>query len=231
MVMAHVIILMSINMNLVRNYFICVLLVFSYNLHAGTQNILVLGDSISAAYGINTEQGWVALLQNQINENAYNYRVINASVSGDTTRTGLNRLQDALKQHRPAIIIVALGGNDGLRGLAFDEIERSLSKIITISQQQGAKVLLVGVRLPPNYGEAYTSQFAGLYLKIADKYKIPVLPRLLDGVADDRELLQEDGIHPTAAGQSRIMQNIWSELQPILKSQNKSATKVTEQTK
>jgi len=113
--------------------------------------ILVLGDSISAAYGINTEQGWVALLQQHLTKHGFNYHVVNASVSGDTTRTGLNRLDDALQQHKPAIIIVALGGNDGLRGLPFSEIEQSLSKIIAISQHNGVSVLLAGLRLPPSW--------------------------------------------------------------------------------
>ena len=118
--------------------------------------ILVLGDSISGAYGINTNEGWVALLQQRLTQKGFNYRVVNASVSGDTTRTGLNRLGNALQQHHPTIVIVALGGNDGLRGLPFSEIEASLTDIIQLSQQQGAKVLLAGVRLPPNYGEFIT---------------------------------------------------------------------------
>lgn len=183
---------------------------------AARPNILVLGDSISAAYGINTDQGWVALLQKQLDDHGYVYHVINASVSGDTTRTGLNRLPDALAQYQPGIVIVELGGNDGLRGLPFDEIENSLNKIIDISHSQQAQVLLVAVRLPPNYGEAYTSRFADLYLKIANENKVAAVPRLLDQVADHRELLQADGIHPTAQGQSQIMRNIWRGLEPML---------------
>lgn len=184
---------------------------------AARPNILVLGDSISAAYGIDTDQGWVALLQKQLDTTGYAYHVINASVSGDTTRTGLNRLPDVLTQYQPKIVIVELGGNDGLRGLPFSEIENSLNSIIQLSLGQHAQVLLVGIRLPPNYGEAYTSRFAHLYLKIAKQNKVALVPRLLDQVADHRELLQADGIHPTAQGQSQIVRNIWRGLEPMLK--------------
>ena len=127
----------------------------------------MLGDSISAAWGINTEEGWVALLQQRLIDKQYNYHVVNASVSGDTTRTALNRLEDALQQHQPVIIIVALGGNDGLRGMPFSEIEASLSEIIEKSQQAGVSVLLAGVRLPPNYGAYYNSRFATLFQNLS----------------------------------------------------------------
>ena len=203
-------------MNLICQRCILLLLLAGSAYADTSPTILVLGDSISAAYGINTDQGWVALLQKQLQENAYNYRVINASVSGDTTRTGLNRLPAALALHKPEILIAALGGNDGLRGLPFSEIENSLSQIIQLGKNNQANVLLVGVRLPPNYGEAYTRQFAELYLKIARQHGIAVVPRLLDNVADHRELLQADGIHPTAEGQAQIMRNVWVELEPLL---------------
>ncbi len=180
------------------------------------QSILVLGDSLSGAWGIDTDQGWVALLQQQITQEGYDYRVINASVSGDTTRTGLTRLNAALERHTPSIVIVALGGNDGLRGLAFSEIENSLAGIIERSRQSGARVLLAGVRLPPNYGPVYNEQFAALYLRLAERYEIPLVPRILDQVAENRELMQADGIHPTAEAQPRIMQNVWAGLEPML---------------
>ena len=181
--------------------------------------ILVLGDSISAAYGINTNEGWVALLQQRLAQKGLNYRVVNASVSGDTTRTGLNRLNDALQQHQPAIVIVALGGNDGLRGLPFSEIETSLTGIIQLSQQQGAKVLLAGVRLPPNYGAFYNTRFATLFQQLSDTYQVGLVPMLLDQVSDHRELMQADGIHPTAAAQPQILNNVWPHLQPLLTTQ------------
>jgi acyl-CoA thioesterase-1 len=179
-------------------------------------SILVLGDSLSAAYGIDTDEGWVALLQQQLLTKGYDYRVINASVSGDTTRTGLGRISSALQDQHPSIVIVALGGNDGLRGLAFSEIESSLAAIIERCIDNNAKVLLAGVRLPPNYGAAYNQQFAELYQRLSSRYHIPLVPRLLDQVAEHRELLQHDGIHPKAEAQTQIMRNVWSGLKPML---------------
>jgi acyl-CoA thioesterase-1 len=184
--------------------------------------ILVLGDSISAAYGINTNEGWVALLQQRLTQKDFNYRVVNASVSGDTTRTGLNRLTDALQQHQPAIIIVALGGNDGLRGLPFSEIEASLTGIIQLSQQYGAKVLLAGVRLPPNYGAFYNTRFATLFQQLSDTYRVALIPKLLNQVSDHPEMMQADGIHPTAAAQPQILDNVWPHLAPLLGAQQAS---------
>lgn len=182
-------------------------------------SILVLGDSISAAYGINTNEGWVALLQQRLTNKDFRYRVVNASVSGDTSRTGLNRLGNALRQHQPAIVIVALGGNDGLRGLPFSEIEASLTGIIQLSQHQGAKVLLAGVRLPPNYGEFYNARFARLFQQLSETNQVALVPRLLDQVADQGELMQADGIHPTAAAQAQILDNVWPHLLPLLTTQ------------
>ena len=180
-------------------------------------SILVLGDSLNGAYGINTDEGWVALLQQQLLSEGYEYTVINASVSGDTTRTGLSRIDAALQAHKPAIVIVALGGNDGLRGLAFSEIESSLANIIEHCMDRHARVLLAGIRLPPNYGPEYNQQFAALYRRLSDRYDLPLVPRMLEQVADYRELLQDDGIHPKAAAQPRIMMNIWTGLKPMLK--------------
>ena len=199
--------------------FIGTLLVFNHTAFAASKTpaaILVLGDSLSGAYGISTEQGWVSLLQQHITDQGYPYRVINASVSGDTTRTGLSRIEAALRQHQPDIVIVALGGNDGLRGLAFSEIENSLANIIQQCQQNNAQVLLAGVRLPPNYGPAYNEKFAALFESLSQRYQIPLVPRMLDQVADYRELMQADGIHPTADAQPKIMKNIWAGLEPML---------------
>jgi acyl-CoA thioesterase-1 len=178
--------------------------------------ILVLGDSISAAWGINTEQGWVNLLQQRLVDKQYNYHVVNASVSGDTSRTGLNRLEDALKQHKPSIVIVALGGNDGLRGLPISETESSLSSIIEKSQQSGQSVLLAGVRLPPNYGVYYNSQFADMFQRLSNKYSVPLVPKILDQVADNSALMQEDRTHPTAEGQKQVLENVWPQLESLL---------------
>ncbi|MBT8118864.1 MAG: arylesterase [Gammaproteobacteria bacterium] len=180
------------------------------------ETILVLGDSLSGSYGINADEGWVALLQQQVSKHGFNYKVINASVSGDTTRTGLSRIEPALRTHQPDVVIIALGGNDGLRGLPFSEIENSLARIIELCKTQDADMLLVGVRLPPNYGQAYTDKFAQLYRRLADRYEIPLVPKMLAQVADNRELMQQDGIHPTAEAQPLVMENVWAGLKPLL---------------
>ena len=179
-------------------------------------NILVLGDSLSAAYGIDVDAGWVALLQRQIIKQGYDYKVINVSVSGDTTRTGLSRVDSALENHKPEVVIIALGGNDGLRGLAFSEIETSLSSIIERCKKTQSEILLLGVRMPPNYGAVYSQKFAQLYQRLASSYDIVLLPKMLDQVADNPKLMQADGIHPKASAQPKIMQNIWSALEPVL---------------
>ena len=196
-------------------------IVQSYNHTAFAANktpasILVLGDSLSAAYGIDVDAGWVALLQRQIIKQGYDYKVINVSVSGDTTRTGLSRVDSALENHKPEVVIIALGGNDGLRGLAFSEIETSLSSIIERCKKTQSEILLLGVRMPPNYGAVYSQKFAQLYQRLASSYDIVLLPKMLDQVADNPELMQADGIHPKASAQPKIMQNIWSALEPVL---------------
>jgi acyl-CoA thioesterase-1 len=198
---------------------LCIFLLFNLTVSAANRlppSILVLGDSLSGAYGIDTDEGWVALLQQQLTDEGYEYRVINASVSGDTTRTGLSRIDSALKTHKPSIVIIALGGNDGLRGLAFSEIESSLANIIERCRQDNMQILLAGVRLPPNYGPVYNEQFAALYRRLSDRYQVPLVPRILDQVAENRDLLQEDGIHPKAEAQPQIMRNVWVGLQPML---------------
>lgn len=192
-----------------------------YAVNKTPATILVLGDSLSAAYGININEGWVALLQQQVINEGYDYKVINASVSGDTTRTGLSRIDSTLKSHKPEIVIIALGGNDGLRGLAFSEIENSLSSIIESCKKQHAEILLLGVRLPPNYGPVYNKQFAELYQRLAEHFDITLLPKMLDQVADNRDLMQDDGIHPKAQAQPLVMKNVWAGLKSILEKENK----------
>ena len=185
-------------------------------------NILVLGDSLSGAYGLNADEGWVALLQQQVTKHGYNYKVINASVSGDTTRTGLSRVEPALKTHEPDIVIIALGGNDGLRGLPFSEIENSLVKIIERCKKEETQILLVGVRLPPNYGQVYNQKFAELYQRLADQYDIPLVPKMLEQVAENRALMQQDGMHPKAEAQPQVMKNVWAGLKPMLEQNTNS---------
>ncbi len=181
-----------------------------------TPAILVFGDSISAAYGIRAEQGWVSLLQQKLKTQGYGYEVINASVSGETTAGGLARLPRALSAHRPAIVIIELGGNDGLRALPIAQMRSNLMRMVTLGIESKARVLLVGMRMPPNYGPKYTQQFHAVFDDIARFYKIPLVPFLLNDVALNGDLMQADGIHPNVAGQPKLLENIWPALQKML---------------
>jgi acyl-CoA thioesterase-1 len=186
---------------------------------ASTSNaptLLVLGDSISAGYGIRIEEGWVALLQGRLRDQGYGYRVVNASVSGETTAGGLARLPRALQLHKPTIVVIELGGNDGLRGLPLDVIRRNLERMIVASRSAGARVVLVGIRMPINYGAQYTAGFDANYQELAKLYRTPLVPFILEGVALDTRLMQEDGIHPTAAAQRQLLENVWPMLKPLL---------------
>jgi acyl-CoA thioesterase-1 len=178
--------------------------------------ILVLGDSLSAAYGVPLDQGWVSLLQARLNSAGLPHRVVNASVSGDTVAGGLSRLPGLLEQHAPALVIVALGGNDGLRGFTPAQTAEVLDRIIALARESGAEVLLVGVRLPPNYGTAYTERFQRMYQQVAERNDVALVPRLLQGIAEEPTLMQPDGVHPVAAAQPRMLDNIWAGLAPML---------------
>ena len=182
----------------------------------GAPTILVMGDSLSAAYGIDPQQGWVALLQERLTRERYPHRIVNASISGDTTLGGRERLRAALERHRPEVVVLELGGNDGLRAISLEEIRANLAALIRLSQRYQARVLLVGIRLPPNYGKRYTEGFHALYQELADKFAVPLVPFLLDGVATQPGMMQPDGIHPTAAAQPRLVTNIWPYLAPLL---------------
>jgi acyl-CoA thioesterase-1 len=179
--------------------------------------ILVLGDSLSAAYGIRLEQGWVALLQGRLKAQGYGHRVVNASASGETTGGALARLPRALERHRPAIVILELGGNDGLRGLPIAGVRGNFESLIRLSREAGAKVLLVGMRIPPNYGPAYTQSFHRLYGDLAREYRLPLVPFFLDGIALDDSLMLEDGLHPNAAAQPKLLDQVWPQLEPLLR--------------
>ena len=191
--------------------------VASYVAAAPTPTIMVLGDSLSAAYGIEQRAGWVHLLQQRLTERGYRYQVVNASISGETTRGGLARLAQALKTHNPAIVIVELGANDGLRGLLLGEMQANLDTIITQSRRRNAQVLLVGMYLPPNYGPGYTRKFHQVYVDLAARYRLPLAPFLLEGIATDAALMQQDGLHPTAVAQPRVLDNVWKHLQGMLR--------------
>lgn len=183
---------------------------------AAERTLLVLGDSLSAGYGVADGSGWVSLLQDRLLDRTPTYRVVNASISGDTTASALARLPTALLHHKPDIVIVELGGNDGLRGLSLEAMNANLAAIIERVQAAGARVLLVAVRLPPNYGPVYLQRFRSVYHELADRYRVPLVPEVLAGVADDPALMQEDGIHPRAGAQALILDNVWPQLLTLL---------------
>ncbi len=178
--------------------------------------ILILGDSLSAAYGISADQGWVHLLERRLADQALAYRVVNASISGETTVGGVARLPGLLAEHRPEVLIVALGANDGLRGFPLNRMRDNLERLASLGLDAGARVLLVGVRLPPNYGAAYGERFQGTFRDAAESRGVALVPRLLEGVAEDWGLMQADGYHPTAEAQPRMLDNVWVGLQPLL---------------
>jgi len=179
--------------------------------------ILVLGDSISAGYGLAANEGWVSLLQTRLKAQGYGYRVVNASVTGETTTGGLARLPRALSLHQPAIVVIELGGNDGLRGLPLDTSRANLQKMIDLSRSAGAAVLLLGMKIPPNYGPRYASEFERLYADLARRNKLAFEPFFLDKIALADGMMQEDGIHPTAKAQPIMLETLWPRLRPLLR--------------
>lgn len=187
------------------------------NAVASDHTILVLGDSLSAAYGIRPEQGWVALLTQRLRGQGYGYEVVNASVSGETSSGGLQRLPRALQIHHPGLVVLELGANDGLRGLPLVATKQNLAKMVQASQAAGARVLVVGIRIPPNYGPRYADEFAALYPEIARQFALPLIPFLLDKVALNPDLMQEDGLHPNARGEPQVLETVWRGLEPLLK--------------
>jgi len=183
---------------------------------AAPRTILVFGDSLSAAHGLRPEQGWVALLGQRLESQGYGYQIINASVSGETSGGGAERLPRALQLHHPEIVILELGANDGLRGLPLTGTRENLSHMVQLSQAAGARVLLIGMRIPPNYGQRYTEDFAHVFSEIATQYHLPLVPFLLQDVALNPALMQEDGLHPNARGEPPILDTIWPFLKPML---------------
>ncbi|MDH4172274.1 MAG: arylesterase [Betaproteobacteria bacterium] len=181
------------------------------------KTILVYGDSLSAAYGIAAKRGWVALLGERLQRERLDYIVVNASISGETTAGGVSRLPRALAQHKPALVILELGGNDGLRGLPVPAMEKNLAAMIGMSKKAGAKVLLAGMRVPPNYGPEYADDFAAAFRALAQRHRTAFVPFILEGVAEDLRLFQPDRIHPTEAAQPILLENVWKELRPLLR--------------
>lgn len=190
------------------------LLLWAQGAVAGT--LLVLGDSISAAFGLDTRQGWVSLLEQRLAAEGFDYQVVNASVSGDTSAGGLARLPTLLAEHQPQLVIVELGGNDGLRGQPPAQLQQNLAAIIQSARASGARVLLLGMQLPPNYGARYNALFSQVYADVAGAAQVPLLGFFLDGVGGVPALMQGDGIHPNAAAQPRLLDNLWPQLKPLL---------------
>ncbi|NBF03810.1 arylesterase [Pseudomonas sp. Fl5BN2] len=190
------------------------LMCMAQNAAAGT--VLIVGDSISAAFGLDTRQGWVALLEKRLKEQGFNDQVVNASVSGDTSAGGQARLPALLAEHKPQVVILELGGNDGLRGQPPQQLQQNLASMIDSAQAGGAKVLLLGMQLPPNYGVRYTQAFAQVYGQLASDKKVALVPFFLDGIGGHPELMQADGLHPAAAAQGKLLENVWPTLKPLL---------------
>jgi acyl-CoA thioesterase-1 len=182
--------------------------------------IVVLGDSLSAAYGMEISESWPSLLQARLGEHGYAYRVFNSSITGDTTQGGLARLPRLLEKHGPAVLILELGGNDGLRGLPLEVTRANLSSMIEQSQAAGTAVILAEMRIPPNYGRSYTEKFNAMYTDLTEKYEIRLLPFLLQDIALEEGLMQADGIHPTAQAQPAILDHVWPVLEPLLAPDN-----------
>jgi acyl-CoA thioesterase-1 len=187
------------------------------------QTVLVVGDSLSAAFGIAQEESWVALLGERLRSEGYGYAVVNASITGDTTTGGLKRLPRALKLHQPNLVIIELGGNDGLRGTPIAVIRSNLARMIELSQAAGAQVILAGMQIPTNYGGPYTKAFAAVYPELASQYRTGLVGFFLDGIALDINLFQADGIHPTAKAQKILVDNVWPALEKEMRRKNLSA--------
>jgi len=190
------------------------LMCMAQNAAAGT--VLIVGDSISAAFGLDTREGWVALLEKRLKDQGFSDRVVNASVSGDTSAGGQARLPALLAAHKPQVVILELGGNDGLRGQPPQQLQQNLASMIDSAQADGAKVLLLGMQLPPNYGVRYTQAFAQVYSQLASDKQVALVPFFLEGVGGHPELMQADGLHPAAAAQGKLLENVWPTLKPLL---------------
>lgn len=184
-------------------------LLYLLALPALAQNILLVGDSISAAFGLEIQQGWVTLLEQRLAEQGYPHSVVNASVSGDTTAGGLARLPALLEQHQPVLVVIELGGNDGLRALPVSNMQQNLSAMVALASEAGADVILLGMRIPPNYGPRYSDAFEKAFVNVAEEHDVPLLPFLLEGVGGVQNLMQSDGVHPTAAAQPLLLDNAW----------------------
>lgn len=200
-----------------RLFFLLVFGLTALSVRAETPVILVFGDSISAGYGLaHIDQGWVGMLRMKLKDEGYGYQVVNASVTGETTAGGLARLPHALSVHHPRIMIIELGGNDGLRALPIDQMRANLATMVDLSVNAGARVLLLGIRIPPNYGPEFTEKFRAVFPAVAEQKKIPLVPFLLADIALSPDLMQADGMHPNELGQPILLANVWPSLKAML---------------
>ncbi|HWS65362.1 MAG TPA: arylesterase [Steroidobacteraceae bacterium] len=202
-----------------KRFLVLLILVFAgFPANADTPAILVFGDSISAGYGLaRVEQGWVGMLRAKLKDEGYGYQVVNASVTGETTAGGLARLPRALAMHHPRVVILELGGNDGLRALPIDQMRSNLGKMVDLSVDSGAQVLVLGMRIPPNYGPEFTEKFFAVFADVARDKRAPLVPFLLNDIALSPNLMQADGVHPNELGQPKLLDNVWPRLRPLLR--------------
>jgi acyl-CoA thioesterase I len=208
-----------------KKFLITIILVIFCSISNAAENIVVLGDSLSAGYGIDLSKTWVSLLRKQIKNNNLDYSVVNSSVSGSTTAEGLDRLPAVLTKYKPAVVIIELGANDGLRGYPLQVPRTNLAKMIKLVQAKNGKVLLLGIRLPPNYGNAYTAQFQDVYTDLSKIYNVSVVPLFLAKVDDEDKLLLPDKLHPNVQAQPIILKNVWPELKSMLVPKSSSVGK------
>ncbi len=202
-----------------KRFFVLLILIFTgFPANADAPAILVFGDSISAGYGLaHVEQGWVGMLRAKLKDEGYGYQVVNASVTGETTAGGLARLPRALALHHPRLVILELGGNDGLRALPIDQMRSNLGMMVDLAVDSGAQVLLLGMRIPPNYGPEFTEKFFAVFADVARDKKTPLVPFLLNDIALSPNLMQADGVHPNELGQPKLLDNVWPRLRPLLR--------------
>ena len=202
-----------------KRFFVLLILIFTgFPANADAPAILVFGDSISAGYGLaRVEQGWVGMLRAKLKDEGYGYQVVNASITGETTAGGLARLPRALALHHPRVVILELGGNDGLRALPIDQMRSNLGKMVDLAVDSGAQVLLLGMRIPPNYGPEFTEKFFAVFADVARDKKTPLVPFLLNDIALSPNLMQADGVHPNELGQPKLLDNVWPRLRPLLR--------------
>jgi acyl-CoA thioesterase-1 len=201
----------------VRSIFFLIVTLLPVPAIASQNTLLIVGDSLSAAYGVPSETAWVQLLRNRLERKGLtSWTVVNASISGETTDGGARRLPGLLEANDPEVVIIELGGNDGLRGFPPNVIESNLASMIEKVQGSGARAVLVGMQIPPNYGQRYTEIFAGIYPKLSDRYDTLLVPFFLDGIYNQDGLMQDDGIHPTEEAQTRLLENVWPVLKPVL---------------